>query len=106
MLSECEGVFKMESRSSSLRNKLEQIARNRNFWILAVMLIGLTLLHYFTPQVRPIPLTPYFMERHAVERIVFLLPIAGATFAFGQAGEFRRDEKKPSRGAEQLRFLF
>lgn len=78
----------MESLSSSLRNKSERITRNRNFWILAVMLIGLTLLHYFTPQVRPIPLTPYFMERHAVERIVFLLPIAGATFAFGQAGGF------------------
>ncbi len=76
----------MEPRLSSLRNKLEQIARRRNFWILAVMLIGLAFLHYVTPQVRPIPLTPFFMERHAVERIVFLLPIAGATFAFGQIG--------------------
>jgi len=78
----------MESRSSPLRDRLKQIARNRNFWILAVMLIGLTFLHYLTPQFRPIPLTPFFVERHAVERIIFLMPIAGATFAFGQAGGF------------------
>lgn len=78
----------MESRSSPRRNRSRQIVINRNFWILAVMMIGLTLLHYFTPQVRPIPLTPFFMERHAVERIVFLMPIAGATFAFGQVGGF------------------
>jgi len=58
----------------------------RSLWILAAMLIGLALLHYLTPQVRPVPLTPFFMERHAVERIIFLLPIAAATFAFGQTG--------------------
>ena len=78
----------MESRPSRLRNRLGQALGKRSFWILAAMLTSLALIHYVTPQVRPVPLTPYFLERHAVERIVFLLPIAGATFAFGQTGGF------------------
>ncbi|MCL4395979.1 MAG: hypothetical protein M1482_14450 [Chloroflexi bacterium] len=35
---------------------------------------------------RPRPLASYPLERHAAERILFLLPVALATFAFGQDG--------------------
>ena len=71
---------------SPLRNQLKRIASNRSFWILGAMLTGLAVLHYLTPQARFLPLIPLPLERHAVERIIFLLPIASATFAFGQAG--------------------
>jgi hypothetical protein len=50
------------------------------------MLAGLGLIHYLTPQERFLPLAPHPMARHAIERIIFILPVAGATFAFGQAG--------------------
>jgi signal transduction histidine kinase len=50
------------------------------------MLIGLGLVHYLTPQIRLLPFTPTPLGRHAVERIIFVLPVAGATFAFGQVG--------------------
>jgi two-component system sensor histidine kinase DegS len=50
------------------------------------MLAASTFLHYFTPQVRLPPLVSFPLTRHTIERIIFLLPIAGASFAFGQAG--------------------
>jgi two-component system sensor histidine kinase DegS len=65
---------------------LKRIANKRSFWILGAMLTGLAALHYLTPQARFLPLLPYPLTRHAVERVIFLLPVAGATFAFGQAG--------------------
>jgi signal transduction histidine kinase len=68
------------------RHGLKQAARRRSFWILAAMLVCLALLHYLTPQVRFIPLSSHPLGRHAVERIVFILPIASASFAFGWAG--------------------
>lgn len=51
------------------------------------MLTVVTLFHYLTPQVRLLsfPLN-VFLRRHAVERIIFLIPIVGATFAFGRMG--------------------
>jgi two-component system sensor histidine kinase DegS len=50
------------------------------------MLAVSAFLHYFTPQIRFPPLSSFPLTRHAVERIIFILPIAGAAFAFGQAG--------------------
>jgi two-component system sensor histidine kinase DegS len=67
-------------------SQLREAMRGRSFWILAIMLVALGLVHYLTPQVRALPLTPYGLDRHAVERIIFLLPVAGASFAFGQVG--------------------
>ena len=64
--------------------RLRQVASRRSFWILGAVLIAVTALHYFSPQVRPLPLLPYPLERHAAERIILLLPVAGAAFAFGQ----------------------
>jgi two-component system sensor histidine kinase DegS len=76
----------MESTSSPSRNQPKRIVSSRSFWILAAMLVGLGLIHYLTAQQRFLPLAPQPMARHAVERIIFILPVAGATFAFGQAG--------------------
>jgi len=72
----------MESHLLSLK----RAARKRSFWILASMLAGLALLHYFAPQALLFPAALFPLQRHAVERIIFLLPIAGASFAFGQTG--------------------
>lgn len=67
-------------------DQLKGIASRRSFRILVAMLILLTFLHYCTPQVRFLPVSSFFLQRHVVERIIFILPVAGATFAFGQMG--------------------
>jgi signal transduction histidine kinase len=59
----------------------------RYFWILVAMMVGISLIHYLTPQMRPLlPEVGLLLRRHAVERIIFVLPVAAATFAFGQTG--------------------
>ena len=68
------------------KNRLKEAVANRYLWIVAAMLAASTFLHYFTPQVRLPPLVSFPLTRHTIERIIFLLPIAGASFAFGQAG--------------------
>jgi len=75
----------VKSVPSSL-TRFRQVVSRRSFWILGGVLIAVTALHYFSPQVRPLPLLPYPLERHAIERIIFLLPVAGAALAFGQLG--------------------
>lgn len=65
---------------------LKSIVSRRSFWILGAMFTGLGLVHYLTPQIRSLPIASYPLGRHAVERIVFILPVAGASFAFGQVG--------------------
>lgn len=64
----------------------KKLLNKKSFWILVAMLVGLALLHYLTPQARLLPLYAYPLARHSVERILFTLPIAGATFAFGRRG--------------------
>jgi two-component system sensor histidine kinase DegS len=71
---------------SSLKNRLKRAVTNRYFWIVAVMLAASTVLHYSTPQMRLLAVASFPLTRHAVERIIFVLPVAGAAFAFGQAG--------------------
>jgi signal transduction histidine kinase len=76
----------MASKASLSKNSLKEVITSRYFWIVAVMLAASTFLHYFTPQVRLPPLVSFPLTRHTIERIIFLLPIAGASFAFGQTG--------------------
>jgi two-component system sensor histidine kinase DegS len=76
----------MASTASPLKSHLKRAVNNRYFWIVAVMLAASTFLHYFTPEVRLLPPTSFPLTRHAIERIIFILPVAGAAFAFGQAG--------------------
>jgi signal transduction histidine kinase len=66
--------------------RLRQIVSRRSFWILTAMLVALAAFHYLTPQVRFLHIALHPLGRHAVERIIFILPVAGAAFAFGQAG--------------------
>ena len=76
----------MASTASSSKNRLKRVVTNHYLWIVAVMLAISAFLHYFTPQVRFLPLSSFPLTRHTVERIIFILPIAGAAFAFGQSG--------------------
>lgn len=68
------------------KNCLKKAIASHYFWILAAMLAVSAFLHYLTPQLRLPPFVSTALTRHAIERIIFILPIAGATFAFGQAG--------------------
>jgi len=65
---------------------LKGITRTRHFWIVTAMLAFSACLHYSTPQARLLALSSFPLTRHAVERIIFILPVAGAAFAFGQVG--------------------
>jgi signal transduction histidine kinase len=57
------------------------------FWVVAALLLATTVIHYLTPQVRWLPFSAEaFLSRHAVERILFVLPVAVATLAFGWRG--------------------
>ncbi|MBN1179836.1 MAG: GAF domain-containing sensor histidine kinase [Anaerolineae bacterium] len=77
---------RLNNQALSPAKRLRRALGKRSFWILALMMVGLSVLHYLTPQVRWMPFVSDPLGRHAVERIVFVLPIAGATFAFGLAG--------------------
>jgi two-component system sensor histidine kinase DegS len=66
--------------------RLKRAVSKRSFWIVGAMLVGLAFVHYLTPQERFLAIASHPLGRHAVERIAFILPVAGATFAFGQAG--------------------
>ena len=63
-------------------NRRPWITRRSSFWVYVVMLVSITLLHYCNPQVTA--LQGYPLTRHAVVRILFILPVAGATFVFGR----------------------
>jgi two-component system sensor histidine kinase DegS len=71
----------------SSKRRWKDAVTSSSFWIVVASLAAITLLHYLTPQVRFLssPMNT-FLSRHAVERILFIFPIAGATFAFGQRG--------------------
>lgn len=73
-----------DSRFAPVAHRLRRLAGERSFWSLAVMLGGLTLLHYLRPQISLVSIG--FVERHAMERVVFLLPVTLATFVYGQTG--------------------
>jgi signal transduction histidine kinase len=67
--------------------RFRRTANTRYFWILVAMMVAITLIHYLTPQIRPLlPNVDLFLSRHAVERTLFVLPVAAATFAFGKTG--------------------
>ena len=59
--------------------------RDWRFWTILAILAATTVLHYVTPQTRVLAPHPNtFLSRHAAERILFLIPIAGAALAFGK----------------------
>jgi signal transduction histidine kinase len=66
--------------------KGRDIVRTRHFWIVVVMLGICAFYHYFLPQLPLRPLEAYPLTRQAIVRIIFLLPVAAAAFAFGRVG--------------------
>ncbi len=77
----------MASIASSSKNRLKRAITSRSFWIIVAILTAIAFLHYFTMQIRPpILLSSSLLTRQAVGRIIFILPVAIAAFAFGQAG--------------------
>ena len=62
--------------------RLQVLVRSRQFWVVVGMFAICIFLHYFTPQVRFLPLVPWPLSRHTMERIIFLLPVAAAAFAW------------------------
>jgi signal transduction histidine kinase len=63
----------------------KRILANRFFWAVVALLAATTFIHYFRAQMLPAPANT-FLSRHAVDRILFVLPIAVATYAFGLQG--------------------
>lgn len=75
----------MASRALS-KNRGKRAIASPYFWITVAILTAGIFLHYFTPQTRSLFLVSFPLTRHAIERIIFLIPVIGATFAFGQTG--------------------
>jgi len=69
-----------------LKHRGKRVITSRYFWVIVATLTVGILLHYFTQQTRPLFPASFPLTRHAIERIIFLLPVAIAAFAFGQAG--------------------
>jgi len=75
--------------ASGLLNPVIRVVRNPRFWFVVAMFAVITVLHY--PQQFPIWGTgePFFflgLTRHAIERVLLLVPIAYASFVFGLRG--------------------
>jgi two-component system sensor histidine kinase DegS len=71
---------------SPSKNRLKRAITNRYFWIVVVMLAASTFLHYFKLHTFLPSLASFPLTRQAIGRIIFILPVAGAAFAFGQVG--------------------
>ena len=78
----------MDSDASDRHRKWQRMSGTRSaFWVVVVLLATTAVFHYLTPQTRLFPLAvKTFLTRHAVERIIFVLPVAVATAAFRQKG--------------------
>lgn len=58
---------------------------SRSFWIVLVVFAATVFLHYFRAYLLPASAN-VFLSRHAVDRILFLIPITIVTYAFGLKG--------------------
>ena len=67
-------------------NEFKDAVRTRDFWIVVVMLVICTFFHYFSPRLHLQSWESLPMTRQAVVRIIFLLPVSAAAFAFGRRG--------------------
>ena len=73
--------------SLSLKSQLEKAITSHHFWLVVAMLVSGIVLHYSAQErlIWPgtLPDSPLRLSRHALERVLFLLPITYATFMFG-----------------------
>ena len=65
--------------------QMRSLVRNIHFWLIVAILIGLGILHYIEELglVGEAPSLHFGLERHAMDRILFLIPIVYAIFVFG-----------------------
>ncbi len=75
--------------ASGLFNPATRMVRNPRFWFVVAMFVIIIILHY--PQQFPswgeaAPFSLLGLTRHAVERVLLLVPIAYASFVFGIRG--------------------
>jgi signal transduction histidine kinase len=67
-------------------DRIKKLAGTRDFWIIGISLAICTFFHYYSPQTSRIFGVNLPMTRQAIVRIIFLLPVAAAAFAFGRSG--------------------
>jgi signal transduction histidine kinase len=74
----------------SLKSRLARFIMNRYFWIVVALLTSGVILHYSAQErfILPglFPGSSLSLSRHAVERVLLILPITYAAFMFGMAG--------------------
>jgi len=75
--------------AQSLLSSALRVMRNFHFWLIVAMLAIIVILHY--PQQLPLlgpdaPLSFLGLTRHAVERVLLLIPVTYASFIFGVRG--------------------
>ena len=79
-----------DSISPDQGKRLTQVPRflfkRGSFWIVVAMLVVLTIIHYADPILLFIPALWLPDSGHQAERVLFLLPIASAAFAYGYPG--------------------
>ena len=66
-----------------------RVIRNRHFWLILVLFVAVSVLHYVELigiTGTEVPSFHFGLTRHAFDRILFLLPVIYATFVFGLAG--------------------
>lgn len=73
-------------RPKGVAQYLLRMLHSRYFWIVVAMLGISSFFHYLGPQTSLLPLSSLPLTRSAVGRIIFLLPVAAAAFAFGYVG--------------------
>ena len=65
--------------------RLKRTMKDHRLWLVSAMLALSGVLHY-TPQIRFIFGPSYTLTRHAMDRVMFMLPIAYAALTLGRAG--------------------
>ncbi len=73
------------SSGSHWNLRREKVLVTPSFWIAVVVLVTLAFFHYFRGSLLPYSVNEFF-SRHAVERILFLIPIVISTHSFGRKG--------------------
>jgi signal transduction histidine kinase len=80
-------MIQANSRTSDNKSSvgLGKLLHSWHLWIIASMLLLSALLYYVAPLESQLPLASLPQTFHAIQRVVFLLPVAGTVFAFGRA---------------------
>lgn len=71
--------------NAKLSSRLPGIRRNHHFWIVPAIFAGVILLHYLVEYGDPCPASPglgFGLTRHALDRILFLPPVAYTCYIF------------------------